>query len=74
MDPWQLITILLSLITAGVGWWVRNIWAMVTAQQVQITALQVELARSYMPRAEVQDALRRIFDKLDEIQGEVAKR
>lgn len=74
MDPSTVTTTLLGIVLAGIGWWVRNIWAMVIAQQAQITSLQVELARSYMPRAELQDTLKRIFDKLDEIQSEVAKR
>jgi hypothetical protein len=74
MDPWQLVTILLGLITAGVGWWVRNIWAMVTKQQEMIIGLQVELARSYVPRVELQETFTRIFDALEDIRKEVAKR
>jgi hypothetical protein len=74
MDVQTLMTALLGIVLAGVGWWVKTIWAMVVAQQVQITTLQVELARSYMPRAELQDTLKRLFDKLDEIQREVSQR
>lgn len=74
LDANFIITTLLGIVLAGVSWWVKNLWAMVVAQQVQITALQVELARGYMPRAELQDTLTRIFNKLDEIQSEVAKR
>lgn len=68
MDAQTAISVLMGFVTAGVGWWVKNIWSMVIAQQAQITALQVELARNYIPRAEMQDTLHRIFDKLEEIQ------
>lgn len=71
MDTQTIITTLLGLVLAGVGWWVKNIWAMVMAQQAQIVALQVELGKSYMPRAEVQEALKRIFDLLDEIRKDM---
>lgn len=68
MDAQTAVSVLIGLVTAGVGWWVKNIWSMVIAQQTQITTLQVELAKNYIPRAEMQDTLKRIFDKLDEIQ------
>lgn len=69
---------LLGLITAGVGWWVRNTWAMlievqkshnetVLAFQKQISDINLQLARDYIPRKELQETLTRIFDTLEEI-------
>lgn len=64
---WWAFTGLLALVLAGMTWWVKNIWAMVTSQQAQISALNLELARNYVPRAELQSTFERIFKKLDEI-------
>lgn len=61
------IEFLLGLITAGIGWWVKNIWAMVIEQQKQITSLNLELAKNYVPRQELQSTFDRIFEKLDEL-------
>lgn len=65
---------LLGIVTAGIGWWVNAIWKMVRDQQRIIAELQVELARNYMPRAELQDTLTRIFDALDATRASLAKR
>lgn len=64
---WWAFTGLLGLVTAGMAWWVKNIWSMVSSQQQQISALNLELARNYVPRAELQSSFERIFNKLDEI-------
>jgi hypothetical protein len=74
MDLWQIVTFLLGLIVAGVGWWVKNIWATVMRQQELIVGLQVELAKSYVPRVELQETFMRIFDALEDIRKELAKR
>lgn len=64
---WWAFTGLLTLVLLGMTWWVKNIWTMVTSQQAQISALNLELARNYVPRAELQATFERIFKKLDEI-------
>jgi hypothetical protein len=74
MDLWQIVTFLLGLIVTGVGWWVKNIWATVMRQQELIVRLQVELAKSYVPRIELQETFMRIFDALEDIRKELAKR
>lgn len=71
MDPQLLTSTLLAIVLAGVSWWVKNIWAMVTAQQAVIALLQVELARNYAPRQELANQFERINHKLDEIQKEM---
>jgi cell division protein FtsB len=65
------VTTLLGIVLAGVSWWVKNIWAMVTSQQEQITKLNIELAKNYATRSEFQATVDKIFDKLDEIQREM---
>jgi len=67
----MLISLLLGLVIAGVGWWVKNIWAMVISQQEQISKLNLELAKNYATRAEFQATVDKIFEKLDEIQREM---
>lgn len=62
-----IFSVLVSVILAGVSWWVKNIWSMVIEQQKLIAELQVELARNYVPRIELQQVFDRIFAKLDEI-------
>lgn len=67
LDNAFLINLLFGVVLTGVGWWVKNIWAMVIEQQKMIAALQVELAKNYVPRVELQDTFKRIFEKLDEL-------
>lgn len=80
----MIINLLLALVLAGVSWWVRNIWQMVIDQQKahnatvlefqrQIGGLTLELGRDYMPRRELNETLKRLFDKLEEIQGEMQR-
>jgi hypothetical protein len=67
MDNQTLINGLFSVVGFGVAWWVKSIWAMVQSLQSQVVALNVELAKNYVPRAELQETFNRIFQKLDEI-------
>lgn len=73
--PWEhevnaseTISMLLAIVIAGVGWWVNNLWAMLRSQQDQITQLSIKLSENYVPRVELQESFKRIFEKLDEIQ------
>lgn len=67
MDQQTLINCLLSGVGAGIAWWVNNVWAMVKAQQQDISNLHIKLAENYVPRAELEARLTRIQDTLDEI-------
>lgn len=58
----QIINLLLSAVMGFIGWWCNNIWSAVQTQQQQIVQLNVELARNYVPRVELQSRL----DKIDE--------
>lgn len=73
MDSQKLVNILAGLLLASIGWWTNNIWSTVQSQQQQITAVNVELAKNYAPRAEMQQQFERIFMKLDEIQKGIKK-
>lgn len=65
------IVSLTTVIGGGVAWWTSTIWSMVKALQAQVSDLSVELARNYVPRAELHATFERIFDKLDEIQRDL---
>lgn len=62
-----------AILIAGAGWWLNNMWQMVKSLQEQISAVHVKLVENYAPRAELQSTFQRIFEKLDEIQGELKK-
>lgn len=68
---WWAVTGLLGLVLMGMTWWVKNIWAMVIMQGAQIQTLNIELAKNYVPRAELQATFERIFNMLGEISKEV---
>lgn len=74
MSPSDILNATLSLVVMGVGGWVTNIGKRVTVQEHAVAKLQVDVARDYMPRADTERMFERVFDKLDEIQREVAKR
>ncbi len=68
----NIITLTLALFgIAGsvVAWWTNRMWSMVTILQGQLTDLNVELARNYVPRAELQDTFNRMDGKLNEIRS-----
>lgn len=67
MDAQKIINALGGIVFAFLGWWSNNIWSAVQGQQAQITQLNVELAKNYVPRVELQASFDRIFSKLDSI-------
>lgn len=61
MDSQKTLNLVIGVLLTGLGWWCNNIWSSVQSQQSQITQLNVELARNYVPRVELQAR----FDKID---------
>jgi len=73
-----IITGLLTVIGAGIGWWLKNLQATLVSQQAQmvtlmgqISQLNIELAKNYAPRQELQATFDRIFALLEDIRKEV---
>lgn len=62
---------LFAIVGAGGAWWMNNIWNMVRSQQELLASLHIELAKNYVPRAELQHTFQQIFSKLDDIQKDV---
>lgn len=71
MDMQTIINYLIGATGACVVWWVNTIWGMAKTLQQDVSNLHIELAKNYAPRAELQNTLERIFDKLDELQKEM---
>jgi hypothetical protein len=71
MEPQNLLNIVGAILLAGVGWWLNNLWSMVKSLQEQLSAVHVKMVEQYVPRAEMQATMQRIFEKLDEIQKEL---
>lgn len=72
-DTQTLINLGLAAILAAVGWFARQVWDAVKALQKDVQALEVELPKTYVTKADFSDTMRRIemmfqriSDKLDE--------
>lgn len=66
----RVLNLLVGVLLTGLGWWCNNIWASVQSQQNQITQLNVELARNYAPRLELQARFDKIDTALDRIDAQ----
>lgn len=73
MDSQRIINILAGIVFAFLGWWSQNIWSAVQALQGQITTLNVEISRTYVPRLELQSRFDRIDSKLERIDEALKK-
>lgn len=71
MEAQDLLNVVGAVLLAGVGWWLNNLWTMVKSLQEQLSAVHVKLVEQYVPRAEMQATMQRLFEKLDEIQREM---
>lgn len=70
MEPQFLIWLVdgLLVLLAGVGgWFMRQLWDIVKRLQNELAALEVRIAKEYVPYDRLQDALKPIMDSLSEI-------
>lgn len=70
MDQQTLINWLVGGGAAVFVWVVNRLWRMVETLQTDVSNLHIELAKNYVPRAELEGKLTRIQDTLDEIRDE----
>lgn len=68
MEIQTILDVLFGIILAGGGWLVNNLWAQQRDTQKEVTELGRELARDYVPRAELQRTFDNLDRKLDDIQ------
>lgn len=67
MDLQKLINVMAAVLLAVGAWWCNTMSTQVQSLQVQITSLNVELAKNYMTRPEIQETLRQINSSLEDI-------
>jgi septation ring formation regulator EzrA len=63
---WAVEGLLLMLATIG-GWFLRQLWSAVSSLKVDLSSLEVKIARDYVPYDRLQDALKPIMESLVEI-------
>jgi hypothetical protein len=51
----------------------NTVWSIVQTQQQQLTQLNIELAKNYMPRVELQQQLDRMTTQLERIDQQTRK-
>jgi len=72
MDPQTLINIAGGITLSIVGWLARELWGAVQSLRADLHKIEVDLPKTYVPRADldarmkrIEDMLQRIDDKLD---------
>ena len=72
MTTEQMMLTVLSMVSAALGWFARELWNMVKELKTDIANLRAELPRLYVMRdhyrediRELKDMLGKIFDRLD---------
>ena len=72
MDWQQIINLCGGAVLCAIGWWCREIWDSVKSLKNSLQDLEVDLAKNYATKQDINarldkidDVLERIFDKLD---------
>jgi len=72
MEPQTIINIAGGLVLSVVGWLARELWGAVKNLRDDLHKIEVDLPKTYVPRADldarmkrIEDMLQRIDDKLD---------
>ena len=75
MEFQVLFNLVSGALLIGVGWWCREIWDSVKSLKNDVQQIEVNLPTNYARKSEIENrfdkidnALERIFDKLDEKQ------
>lgn len=73
MDAQTMLNILLSAVSAGLGWFAQVLWSAVAELKGDLAKLREELPKEYVAKTDFRDALHevkallnRIFEKLDD--------
>lgn len=72
MDQQSIINTLFALVSAGFGWFAREMWAAVKELKTDLARLREDLPKQYVPKddykdgvREIKDMLNKLFDRLD---------
>lgn len=73
MDHQTLLNVFFGLVSAGAGWFAREMWSAVKELQADLAKLREELPSKYVAKddfkegiREIKDMLGRLFDRLDQ--------
>lgn len=68
LDLHWLVNILLAMVSAGLGWFCREIWSAVQKLRADLQAFELRISNEYVRYDRLQDALRPVLDKLQRIE------
>lgn len=73
MDQQSLLNIIFGILSAGLGWFSRELWTAVKELKMDLAKLREDLPKEYVAKddfrdgvREIKDMLNKIFDKLDQ--------
>jgi hypothetical protein len=69
----QIWNIILSVATGAIGFIIKNLFDEVKRLQILINKTREELPKEYVPRAQLDADINRIFDRLDRLEGKLDK-
>lgn len=72
MTPQDIILGLVGVVSAGLGWWMKDIWEAHRQLRAELSAFKQDIPEKYVAKAdfrddmrEIKDTLRAIYEKLD---------
>jgi len=74
MDQQELINSGMTIIVAGVGWWVKTIWGAVEVLKSRVSQNELTVASKCVTREELTQIVTKMFDKLDRIEDKIDKK
>jgi hypothetical protein len=69
MTSEQFVLIALSVVSAGLGWLLREMWGAVKSLRSDLDDLRVSIAETYIRRDSLRDALEPLREQLSRIEG-----
>ena len=72
--PQWLINTLLTLASSVFGWFLRVLYDAQNRIEATVKELEINLAQNYMPRADIEGKIDRIFEKLDRIEDKLDRK
>lgn len=66
------INLLIGILIAAGGWWMKNMWEMLRELQSANMQLAVKLAEGYVPRGELEKMFDRLFKEFGDIRHQIS--
>ena len=71
MEPQTVINITGGLVLSVVGWLARELWGAVKDLRADLHKIEVDLPKTYVPRADLDARMKRIEDMLQRIDDKI---